>query len=81
MTKARSPYSSRDSLEELLSRGWRIEPPVYARSDWQSAATSNEGNTYHFVLWRDNRVNLVSIREGPEIKRFLIDSGLTIDYL
>ena len=81
MTKARSPYASRDSLEELLSRGWRIEPPVYARSDWQSSAASEEGNTYHFVLWRENRVNLVSIREGPEIQEFLANSELAVDYL
>ncbi len=81
MTKARSPYSSRASLEELLAQGWKIESPVYARSDWQSPVTSKEGNTYHFVLWRENRVNLVSIREGPEIQQFLADSELSIDYL
>ncbi len=75
------PFSSRAGLEELLDRGWKIEPPVYARSDWQSPATSEEGNTYHFVLWRDDRVNLVSIREGPEIQQFLTDSELAIDYL
>jgi hypothetical protein len=65
----------------MLAQGWKIKPPVYARSDWQSPATSREGNTYHFVLWRENKVNLVSIREGPEIQQFLDDSGLPIDYL
>ena len=64
-----------------MAQGWKIEPPVYARSDWQWSATSEEGNTYHFVLWRENRVNLVSIRESPEIQQFLADSELTIDYL
>lgn len=86
MTETRSrlgdqPYLSRASLEELLARGWRIEPPVYARSDWQSLATSKRGNTYHFVLWRENRVNLVSVRESPEIQRFLVESELAVDYL
>lgn len=81
MTEARSAYSSRASLEELLAQGWKIEPPVYARSDWQSPAASKEGNTYHFVLWRENKVSLVSIREGPEIQQFLTDAELAIDYL
>ena len=74
-------HASRAGLEELLARGWKIELPVYARSNWQSPATSEEGNTYHFVLWRENRVNLVSIRESPEIQQFLADSDLAIDYL
>jgi len=73
--------SSRANLEEMLARGWKIEPPVYARPDWQSPATSREGNTYHFILWRENQINLVSIRQGPEIERFLVDSELTVDYL
>jgi hypothetical protein len=65
----------------MLARGWKIEPPVYARPDWRSLATSREGHTYHFVLWRENQVNLVSIRQSPEIERFLDDSELSIDYL
>ena len=86
MTEGRSRVEerlspSRASLEKLLAQGWKIEPPVYARSDWQSLATSKEGNTYHFVLWRENQVNLVSIRESAEIQQFLADSGLAIDYL
>ena len=81
MTKVLTAYASRASLEELLSRGWKIEPPVYARSGWRSPVTSKAENTYHFVLWRENKVNLVSVREGPEIQRFLADSELAIDYL
>lgn len=86
MNEARSrlgdgPYASRAGLEELLTQGWKIEPPVYARSDWQSLATSKRGNTYHFVLWRENSVNLVSVRESPEIQRFLSESELAVDYL
>lgn len=81
VTEVRSPYSSLARLEEMLARGWEIEAPVYVRPGWRSVATSKEENTYHFVLWRDNRVSLVSVREGPEIQQFLVDSGLTIDYL
>jgi len=77
----KSSYSSHKSLEEMLTKGWKIEPPVYARPAWQSNATLREGNTYHFVLCRENEVNLVSIRQNPEIERFLLDSELTIDYL
>jgi len=81
MTKVKTRESSRDSLEEMLDCGWYIEPPVYARPHWQSPVASREANTYHFVLWRDNQVNLVSIRESPEIQQFLTDSELAIDYL
>jgi len=81
MTKVKTRVSSRDSLQEMLDRGWRIEPPVYARPHWQSPVASREANTYHFVLWRDNQVNLVSIRESPEIQQFLTDCDLAIDYL
>ena len=73
--------SCRASLEELLAEGWRIEPPVYARPDWKSVLVSSEANTYHFVLWHENQVNLISIREGPEIQQFLLESDLSIDYL
>lgn len=79
--RGKQPGSSRAGLEELLACGWKIEPPVYARSDWQSPATSKEGHTYHVVLWRENKINLVSIRDNPEIQQFLDDAGLTIDYL
>ena len=81
MTKVKTHASCRDSLEELLARGWSIEPPVYARPHWQSPVASKEANTYHFVLWRDDQVNLVSVRESPEIQQFLTDSELAIDYL
>ena len=79
--KLKTSYPPRESLEQMLAQGWRIEPPVYARPGWQSPVTSSEAKTYHFVLCRENQVNLVSVGESPEIRQFLVDSDLPVDYL
>jgi hypothetical protein len=81
VTEIGSPYASFASLHELLTEGWKIEPPVYARPRWQSPSNSKDNKTYHFVLWRDNQVNLVSIPERPEIQQFLAEAELAVDCL
>jgi hypothetical protein len=81
VTEVSSPYACCASLHELLTKGWKIEPPVYARPRWQSPSDSKDKKTYHFVLWRDNQVNLVSIPESPEIRQFLVEHGLAVDCL
>jgi hypothetical protein len=81
VTEASSRYASCAALHELLTEGWRIEAPVYARPRWQSLSDSRDGKTYHFVLWRDNQVNLVSIVDSPEIQEFLVEYGLAVDCL
>lgn len=79
MTKAKLRYTSRASLEEMLAEGWKVEPPVYARPRWKS---NSEGkNTYHFVLWRENQVHLVSVPEDPEIRQFLADRKIPVDHV
>lgn len=80
-TKLKTSDPPRESLEQMLAQGWRIEPPVYARPAWHSPVTLSDANTYHFVLCRKNQVNLVSVAESPEIRQFLVDSDLPIDYL
>lgn len=81
VTEVSSRYASYASLHQLLSEGWKIEPPVYARPHWQLSSDSNGKKTYHFVLWRDNHVNLVSIPESPEIQQFLVEYELAVDCL
>jgi len=81
MAKVRSPYLSCTSLKGMLAQGWRIESPVYVRPHWQSNPQSKNKNTYHFVLWREDQVNLVRIRDSPEIKQFLAEYELTTDHL
>ncbi|MEA3397335.1 MAG: hypothetical protein U9R05_07725 [Chloroflexota bacterium] len=82
--KLRSPHSSYAHLMTMLAQGWQIEPPVYVRLRWHSRSRSKEtreGNTCHFVLWHGDKVNLVSVRDCPQIQQFLTDNGLAIDRL
>jgi hypothetical protein len=81
MTGSRPHYADCADLEAMLGDGWEVEPPVYVRPHWQSRSDSNGNRTYHFVLWRDNQVNLVSIPESPELKCFIGACGLAVDRL
>ena len=65
----------------VLTQGWQIEPPVYVRPRWRSRLHSKKERTYHFVVWRGDRVNLISVHDCPEIQRFLVDNNLAIDRL
>lgn len=76
-----SCYSSYSHLMALLTQGWQIEPPVYVRPHWRWLSRSEARKTYHFILWREDKVNLVSVLECPEIQRFLAEKGLTVDRL
>ncbi|MFO7917825.1 MAG: hypothetical protein R6V13_07085 [Anaerolineae bacterium] len=77
--RKRSPYRSFIDLRAMLSEGWKIEPPVYVRPRWSSR--NDEENTYHFVLWQGNRVNLLSVRDCPEMQEFLARTELAVDRL
>jgi hypothetical protein len=79
MTKTKSRYTSRASLEEMLTEGWKVEPPVYARPRWNS--NSKGKNTYHFVLWREKQVQLISVPEDPEIRQFLAEHRIPVDHV
>ena len=74
-------FSSCTHLMTTLDQGWQIEPPVYVRPRWRSRLRSKKENTHHFVLWSGDRVNLVSVRDCPEIQQFLADNDLAIDRL
>lgn len=79
MTKTKSQHGSRARLEKMLAQGWKVEPPVYARPRWKLSSNSKGKNTYHFVLWREKQVHLVSVPEGPEIRQFLADRKKAVD--
>lgn len=81
MTEVKSPYVSLARLEEMLAEGWEVEPPVYTRPRWRSTWKRQRKSAYHFVLWREKHVHLVSIPEGPEIRQFLVDHKLPVDHI
>jgi hypothetical protein len=64
---------------EMLISGQRHVPggvgPVF------SSCAPKKENTYHFVLWNGNKVNLVSVLDCPEVQQFLVDSDLATDRL
>ena len=72
-------FSSCTHLKAMLNRDWQIEPPVYVRPRWRSRLRSKQENTYHFVLWRGDKINLVSVHDCPEIQQFLADNMLATD--
>ena len=77
--RTKSGYSSFTYLQRMLAQGWRVEPPVYVRPYRQPR--SHPANTYHFILWNGNKVNLVSVHDSPEIQAFLEESKLVLDHL
>lgn len=74
-------FSSYAHLMTMLAQGWHIEPPVYVRPRRLSRSGAEKAETYHFVLWNGDKVNLVSVRDCPEIGKFLVENGLTVDRL
>ena len=74
-------FSSYAYLMTMLAQGWEIEPPVYIRTRWRSRSRSEKEDAYHFVLWNGDKVNLVSVRDCPEMQQFLEKNGLTVDRL
>jgi hypothetical protein len=74
-------FSSYEQLLTMLSQGWEIEPPVYVRPRWLSRSQTEKESAYHFVLWDDYKVRLVSVRDCPEIQEFLAENRLTTDRL
>ncbi len=74
-------YSSYAQLMNMLAQGWQIEPPVYVRPRWRSRMRLKKESTYHFVLWRGDRVSLVSVVGCPEVEQFLDSNKLAVDRL
>ena len=64
-------------LLAALNAGWRIEPPVYARSRWGSAHAGQQ--MYHFVLKSSQGVTLVSVADGPGVRAFLKEQRFAVN--
>lgn len=66
-------------LLAALDAGWVIEEPVYLRSRWGDSGP----RVYHFIL-RQKRLTqlpatrLITVSAGPEIERFVRDSGFRV---
>ncbi len=74
-------FSSYTHLMTMLAQGWQIEPPVYIRPRRLSRSQMERRNAYHFVLWNGDKVNLVSVRDCPEMQEFLAENAIVIDRL
>jgi hypothetical protein len=74
-----SPYASYARLMAMLARGWQIEGPVYVRPTWRRH--SQGGHIHYFIVWREGKVRVVGVLDGPEIRAFLAASNLTVDRL
>jgi hypothetical protein len=75
------PNSSYACLTRMLNEGWQIEPPIYVRPTWQSLRQRRNGDTYHFILRREDKLNLISLQDSPQLQRFLQKKGLAVDRL
>jgi hypothetical protein len=69
-----SPYYTCTRLKAMLAQGWEIEAPVYVRPRW----ASTKEVAYHFILWRGDKVNLVSVPNSPEVQQLVAESNLTV---
>jgi hypothetical protein len=74
-------FASYEQLLTMLSQGWKIEPPVYVHPRWQSDLPRKKESVYHFILWNEDRVSLVTVDDCSEIQEFLAENGMDIDRL
>jgi hypothetical protein len=58
-----------------LDGGWRVEPPVYVRSDW--SPKRKDGKVFHFVLRRDSvrMTTLLSVPDCEAVRRLISDNN------
>ncbi|HBY93554.1 MAG: hypothetical protein M5U01_21130 [Ardenticatenaceae bacterium] len=68
-----------DRLQQYLTDGWAIDPPIFVRPIWHSLADAHDA--YHFILKRGNDLQLVVIPASPEVERFISDRHLSLNRL
>jgi len=63
-------------LLAALDTGWQIEEPIYLRPRW----SENRTREYHFILRRPHSTapRLLTVPEGAEVDRFVIDQKLKV---
>ena len=62
-------------LLAALDGGWKVEPPIYVRSDWSQKR--KDARVFHFVLRRDSirMTTLLSVPDCDAVRRLISDNG------
>ena len=62
-------------LLAALDGGWKVEPPIYVRSDW--SMKRKDAKVFHFVLRRDSirMTTLLSVPDCDAVRRLIGDNG------
>jgi hypothetical protein len=62
-------------LLAALDGGWRVEPPIYVRSDW--SLKRKNARVFHFVLRRDaiRMTTLLSVPDCEAVRLLISDNG------
>jgi hypothetical protein len=62
-------------LLAALDGGWKVEPPIYVRSDW--SLKRKDAKVFHFVLRRDSirMTTLLSVPDCEAVRRLISDNG------
>ena len=62
-------------LLATLDGGWKVEPPVYVRSDW--SLKRKDAKVFHFVLRRDSTrmTTLLSVPDCEAVRRLISDNA------
>ena len=60
-------------LLAALDGGWKVEPPIYVRSDW--SLKRKDAKVFHFVLRRDSSrmTTLLSVPDCEAVRRLIGD--------
>lgn len=64
-------------LQRKLDAGWTIEQPVYVMAD----PGHRERLVFRLMLWHDGRPQVVTVRDGADIRQFLANRHLTQESL
>ena len=57
------------ALNNALTEGWVVEPPVYAMTD----AGRRGRRVLQFILWREGRPRVMTVVDTPEIRAWIDD--------
>lgn len=66
-------------LQQYLTEGWAIDPPIFVRPVWYSLADAHDA--YHFILKRGGDLQLLVLPASPEVERFINESRLALNRL
>ena len=63
------------TLLAALDGGWKVEPPIYVRTDW--SMKRQNARVFHFVLRRDSvrMTTLLSVPDCEAVRQLIDDNG------